>query len=79
MSLQQCYALSSLFVILQTTAPPPSPTPQGTPPFGFPPTYSKTIEKKQQNPPKQRCLPQNMQKPYRKKQTNKQTQRFQKL
>ena len=50
MSLQQCYALSSLFAILQTTAPPPSPTPPGTPPLAFLQHIRRPLRKNNKTP-----------------------------
>ena len=38
-------------------SPSPIPHSPGYPPFGFPPTYSKTIEKKQQTPQNKGVFP----------------------
>ena len=77
-----CFQLS-IFMFCETNicyfanyTPTPPPAPQSTPPFGFPPTYSKTIEKNQKNQKNQRCLPQTMQKPSRKTKKTKKTKDF---
>ena len=70
MSLQQCYALSSLFAILQTTAPPPSPTPQGTPPLAFLQHIRKPLRKNNKTPQNKGVFPKTS-KTIQKKKTNK--------